>query len=223
MGKKDEQKSTGIEAFLEEVKAIYGEGSVMVLGQDNHIKVDVIPTSVELIDTAIGAGGIPRGRITEIFGKEGTGKTTVCLHAIATANKQGMKAGFIDAEHALDTKRMQAIGVDFDKVVISQPNSGEEALEICEMMVRSGEFGIIVVDSVAALTPQAEIDKDMGDSVMGVHARLMSQAMRKLVAPVAKHNVALMFTNQTRAKLGSFIPGEATCVHPSTLVELVID
>lgn len=198
-----------LQEFVKEVEETHGAGSAMMFDQDRIVEVDVIPTGVQSIDTAIGTGGIPRGRITEVFGKEGSGKTSLCLHTIATAHKMGMQAGFIDAEHALDKKRMDMIGVQSDKLVISQPDSGEQALEIAEMMIRSKRFGIIVIDSVAALTPQVEIERDMGESSMGIHARLMSQAMRKLVAIISKNNVAVIFTNQTRSKIG-FFGGETT-------------
>ena len=199
-----------IKNILKLINKEFGDNAAIIIDEDTKVKVNVIPTGIEVVDKAIGVGGIPRGRYTEVFGKEASGKTTLCLHAIASAHKMGLNCAFIDAEHSLSPDRMKELGVDTSKLVISQPNSGEEALNLIEMMVRSGEFGLIVVDSVAALVPQAEVDKDMGESVMGVHARLMSQAMRKLTAPVSKNNVALMFTNQTRVKIGGYVAGETT-------------
>lgn len=190
--------------FLAEANKEFGDNTAIILDEGKTLEVDVIPTGVSVVDNAIGVGGIPRGRITEVFGNEGCGKTSMCLHTIAQAQKMGLNAMFIDAEHALSPERMKSLGVDTSKLVISQPDSGEEALNIAEMAIRSGKFAIVVIDSVAALTPMVEIEKDMGDSVMGVHARLMSQAMRKLTSPTSKYNVALMFTNQTRAKIGGY-------------------
>jgi recombination protein RecA len=190
--------------FLSQVDKEFGENSAVILDENKTLKCDVIPTGISVIDEAIGVKGIPRGRITEVFGNEGCGKTSLCLHTIAQAQKMGLDAMIIDAEHALSTERMHTIGVDTSRLVISQPDSGEDALNIAEMAVRSGKFAVIVIDSVAALVPMAEIEKDMGDSVMGVHARLMSQAMRKLAAPVDKFQVALIFTNQTRSKIGGY-------------------
>jgi len=179
-----------------------GDNTAILIDEDYKVDVDVIPTGIESVDNAFGIGGFPRGRISEVYGKEGSGKTTLCLHAIAQANKRGLDCAFIDIEHAISFKRMKELGVDMSKLVFSQPNSGEEALNLVDMMVRDGRFAMIVVDSVAALIPQVEVEKDMGDSVMGVHAKLMSQAMRKLTAPTAKSNTALVFTNQTRSKIG---------------------
>lgn len=196
--------------LLNDINSEFGANTAMILDEESTLDVEVIPTGIEVVDKAIGVGGIPRGKITEVFGNEGCGKTSMCLHTIAQAQKMGLVAVFIDAEHSINHERMKALGVDTGKLIIHQPESGEMALELVEMTVRSGKVGIVVVDSVAALTPMAEIEKDMGDSVMGVHARLMSQAMRKLVAPVNINNVALMFTNQTRAKLGGFFGGETT-------------
>lgn len=196
--------------FLADSNKEFGVGTAFIIDEGGKVDVDVIPTGVEVVDKALGIGGIPRGRISEVYGGEGMGKTTLCLHTIARAQKMGLGALFIDAEHALSYERMKAIGVDTSKMVFHQPDSGEKALEFVEMAVRSGKFGIVVVDSVAALVPQAEIEKDMGDSVMGVHARLMSQAMRKLAAPVSKSNTAVMFTNQTRSKIGGYGAAETT-------------
>lgn len=190
--------------FLAETNKEFGDNTVIILDENKTLDVAVIPTGVSIVDTAIGVGGIPRGRITEVFGNEGCGKTSLCLHTIAQAQQMRLNAMFIDAEHALSPERMKTLGVDTTKLVISQPDSGEEALNVAEMAIRSGKFAIVVIDSVAALTPLVEIEKDMGDSVMGVHARLMSQAMRKLTAPASKFGVALMFTNQTRSKIGGY-------------------
>lgn len=196
--------------FLAQANKEFGDNSAFIIDENGKVDVDVIPSGVEVVDNALGIGGFPRGRISEVYGGEGMGKTTLCLHAIAQAQKMGLGTLFVDAEHALSYERMKAIGVDTGKMVFHQPNSGEQALEFVEMAVRSGNFGIIIVDSVAALVPQVEIEKDMGDSVMGVHARLMSQAMRKLAAPVSKENVALVFTNQTRSKIGGYGAAETT-------------
>lgn len=179
-------------------------GSAIVLDQLTKTDVDTIPTGIPEVDEITGIGGVPRGRMTEIYGNEGTGKTSFCLHMIAEANKRGICAGIVDSEHALSIKRMEIMGIDKSKVLLSQPDYGEQALEITEVMIRSGKLGIVVVDSVAALTPKTEIDKDMGEATMGSQARLMSQAMRKLVAVTAKENVALVFTNQIRSKLGTW-------------------
>ena len=191
-----------LKEFIKTVNAQYGENSTIIIDEDYKVDIDVIPTGVENVDKAFGTGGFPRGKISEVFGKEGSGKTTLCLHAVAEAHRMGLNAAFIDTEHGISFDRMKELGVDTKKLVFSQPDSGEEALNIVEMMVRSENFSIIVVDSVAALVPQVEVEKDMGESTMGVHAKLMSQAMRKLAAPVSKHNVALVFTNQTRSKIG---------------------
>lgn len=196
--------SDALQEFLAEANKEFGDNTAIILDENKTLDVETIPTGVSVVDNAIGVGGIPRGKITEVFGNEGCGKTSLCLHTIATAQAMGLNAMFIDAEHALSPERMKALGVDTSKLVISQPDSGEEALNIAEMAIRSDKFAVVVVDSVAALVPMVEIEKDMGDSVMGVHARLMSQAMRKLTAPASKHKVALMFTNQTRAKIGGY-------------------
>lgn len=196
--------------FLSDANREFGDNTAIILDEKTTLDVEVVPSGISVVDEAIGVGGIPRGRITEIFGNEGCGKTTMCLHVIAQAHKMGLNAAIVDVEHALSPDRMKALGVDTSKLVISQPDTGEQALDIVEMMIRSGKFAVIVVDSVAALTPAVEIEKDMGESVMGVHARLMSQAMRKLTAPTSKHKVALMFTNQTRAQIGSYGGGQTT-------------
>jgi recombination protein RecA len=191
-----------IQEALKEINKQIGLGSAFILDENKSLKVEAIPTTIGVIDEATGIGGIPRGRITEIWGDEATGKTTLCFYIIAEAQRMGLATAFIDVEHSIHPDRMRKIGVDTGNLLISQPNSGEEALNLVEIMARSGTVDVIVVDSVAALVPQIEIEKDMGESVMGVHAKLMSQAMRKLTAPVGKNNVALIFTNQTRSKIG---------------------
>ena len=196
--------------FLDKANEEFGDYTAIILDENKVLDVAVVPTGVAVIDQAIGVGGIPRGRISEVFGAEGCGKTSLCLHAIAEAQRAGLNALFVDAEHSLSPERMKAIGVDTSRLIISQPDSGERALDLVDMAARSGKFAIIVVDSVAALTPQVEMDKDMGDSVMGVHARLMSQAMRKLTAPLSRSKTALLFTNQTRAKIGGYGAAETT-------------
>jgi len=188
--------------FIASANKELGDNTAIIIDENRKVDVDVIPTGVEVIDKALGIGGFPRGRVSEVFGKEGSGKTTLCLHVIAQAHKMGLDCAFVDMEHAISFKRMKELGVDTNKLLFSQPNSGEEALNLVEMMVRSNKFAVIVIDSVAALIPQVEVEKDMGDSVMGVHARLMSQAMRKLTAPVGKSKTAVIFINQTRSKIG---------------------
>ena len=180
----------------------YGKGAVMRLGENASMAVDHIPTGSIGLDCALGIGGLPRGRIVEIFGPESSGKTTVALHCIAEAQKAGGEAAFIDAEHALDPVYAQALGVDIDSLLVSQPDTGEQGLEIAEALVRSGAVDIVVVDSVAALVPRAEIEGDMGDSFVGLHARMMSQAMRKLAGSIAKSNCVAIFINQLREKVG---------------------
>ena len=198
-----EEKLKALEVALQKIEKEYGKGSVMKLGDtSNHMNVETIPTGSLSLDIALGLGGIPKGRIVEIYGPESSGKTTVTLHMIAEVQKRGGIAGFIDAEHALDPVYAKNIGVDIDNLYISQPDNGEQALEITETMVRSGAVDIIVVDSVAALVPKAEIDGDMGDSHVGLQARLMSQALRKLTAVISKSNCTVIFINQLREKVG---------------------
>lgn len=198
-----ENKQIALEAAISKIDKEYGKGSIMKLGEADYLKeIDVIPTGALSLDIALGAGGIPRGRIIEIYGPESSGKTTLTLHLIAEVQKMGGLAAFIDAEHALDPNYAQNIGVDIDNLYISQPDCGEQALEIVETMARSGAIDIIVVDSVAALVPKAEIDGEMGDSHVGLQARLMSQALRKLTAVVSKTNCTLVFINQLREKVG---------------------
>jgi recombination protein RecA len=198
----DKEKLKAIELAMSKIEKDFGKGAVMRLGDKAIEKPPVIPTGALSLDIALGIGGIPRGRITEIYGSESSGKTTVALHVIAEAQKKGGVAAFVDAEHALDPIYANAIGVDTDNLLVSQPDSGESALEITETLVRSGAIDVIVVDSVAALTPRAEIDGEMGDAHMGLQARLMSQALRKLTAIVNKSKTALVFINQTRQKIG---------------------
>jgi recombination protein RecA len=198
-----EEKEKALEAARLQIEKQFGSGSLIQLGKTSNVAgIEVIPSGSILIDEALGIGGYPRGRIIEIYGPESSGKTTLALHAIAEAQKQGGIAAFVDAEHALDPVYAKNLGVDIDKLWVSQPDSGEQALEIAESLVRSGAVDVIVVDSVAALTPQAEIDGDMGDAQMGLQARLMSQAMRKLTAIIGKSRTILVFINQIRMKIG---------------------
>ncbi|MBR2258490.1 MAG: recombinase RecA [Blautia sp.] len=198
-----EEKLKALGAALSKIEKDFGKGSVMKLGeQTENMQVDVVPTGSLSLDIALGVGGIPKGRIIEIYGPESSGKTTVALHMVAEVQKRGGIAGFIDAEHALDPVYAKNIGVDIDNLYISQPDNGEQALEIAETMVRSGAVDIIIVDSVAALVPKAEIEGDMGDSHVGLQARLMSQALRKLTAVVSKTNCIVIFINQLREKVG---------------------
>jgi len=202
MADEKELKLKSLDIAIAQIEKDHGKGSIMKLGDKPATKIDAISTGSISLDAALGIGGVPRGRIIEIYGPESSGKTTVCLHIIGEAQKNGGLAAFIDTEHALDTGYAQKLGVDISNLLISQPEYGEQALEICESLVRSNALDVIVVDSVAALTPRAEIEGEMGDSVMGMQARLMSQALRKLTAAVAKSNVCLIFTNQLREKIG---------------------
>lgn len=198
-----EEKLKALESALAQIEKQYGKGSIMKLGEtDSHMNVETVPTGSISLDIALGLGGIPKGRIVEIYGPESSGKTTVALHMVAEIQKRGGIAGFIDAEHALDPAYAKNIGVDIDNLYISQPDNGEQALEITETMVRSGAVDIVIVDSVAALVPKAEIDGDMGDSHVGLQARLMSQALRKLTAVISKSNCIVIFINQLREKVG---------------------
>ncbi len=197
-------KQQALEATLKSIEKDFGKGSIMRLGEATaHMNVEVIPTGILPLDVALGVGGLPRGRIVEIYGPESSGKTTVTLHMIAEAQRRGGLAAFIDAEHALDPVYAKKLGVDIDNLLISQPDSGEQALEIVEALVRSGAVDMIVVDSVAALVPQAEIDGDMGQSQVGLHARLMSQAMRKLTGLISRSRTVAVFINQIREKVGT--------------------
>ncbi|MBR1773849.1 MAG: recombinase RecA [Eubacterium sp.] len=199
----NEEKMKALDAALAQIEKQFGKGSVMKLGDNaSSMNVEAVPTGSLSLDIALGIGGMPRGRIIEIYGPESSGKTTVALHVVAEVQKQGGLAGFIDAEHALDPVYAKNIGVDIDNLYISQPDSGEQALEITETMVRSGAMDVLVIDSVAALVPKAEIDGEMGDSHVGLHARLMSQALRKLTAVISKTNCVVIFINQLREKVG---------------------
>lgn len=199
----NEEKQKALEAALGHIEKQYGKGSVMKLGESGaNMQVEAVPTGSLSLDIALGVGGVPKGRIIEIYGPESSGKTTVALHMVAEVQKRGGIAGFIDAEHALDPVYAKNIGVDIDNLYISQPDNGEQALEITETMVRSGAVDIVIVDSVAALVPKAEIDGDMGDSHVGLQARLMSQALRKLTAVISKSNCVVIFINQLREKVG---------------------
>ncbi|MBQ6550295.1 MAG: recombinase RecA [Lachnospiraceae bacterium] len=196
------EKQKALQAAIGQIEKAYGKGSIMKLGSNSGLRVETVPTGCLSLDVALGVGGIPKGRIVEIYGPESSGKTTVALHMVAEVQKRGGIAGFIDAEHALDPTYAGHIGVDIDNLYISQPDSGEQALEICETMVRSGAVDIVIVDSVAALVPKQEIDGEMGDSHVGLQARLMSQALRKLTAVVGKTNCIVVFINQLREKVG---------------------
>lgn len=199
---KTKDKSDALEAVLKDIKTKYGEGSIMKLGEAPKVDVDVIPTGSLMLDFALGVGGVPRGRVIEIFGSESSGKTTLALHIVAEAQKKGGICAFVDAEHALDPEYARKIGVKIDDLLISQPDTGEQALEIVDSLVRSSSIDIVVVDSVAALTPQAEIEGEMGAHHIGLQARLMSQALRKLTAITAKSKTVVIFINQIRMQIG---------------------
>ena len=201
MGENTEKKKA-LEMAMGQIEKQFGKGSVMKLGEFKTMEVEAIPTGALSLDIALGIGGVPRGRIIEVFGPESSGKTTLALHVIAEAQKMGGEAAFIDAEHALDPVYAKKLGVDIDNLIVSQPDTGEQALEITEALVRSGALDVIVVDSVAALVPKAEIDGDMGDSHMGLQARLMSQALRKLAGAINKSKTVIIFINQLREKIG---------------------
>ena len=196
------EKKKALEAAMSQIEKQFGKGSVMKLGEFKAMEIEAIPTGALSLDMALGIGGVPRGRIIEVFGPESSGKTTLALHVIAEAQKMGGEAAFIDAEHALDPVYAKKLGVDIDNLIVSQPDTGEQALEITESLVRSGALDVVVVDSVAALVPKAEIDGDMGDSHMGLQARLMSQALRKLAGAINKSKTVLIFINQLREKIG---------------------
>ncbi len=197
-----EERKKALEVALQQIEKNYGKGAVMRLGQNANMNVDCIPTGSLALDAALGIGGLPRGRIVEIYGPEASGKTTLALHAVAETQKRGGEAAFIDVEHALDPVYAAALGVDVDSLLVSQPDTGEQALEIAEALIRSGAIDMVVVDSVAALVPRAEIEGEMGDSHVGLQARLMSQAMRKLAGAVSKSNCIAIFINQLRLKVG---------------------
>ncbi|CAF3792364.1 unnamed protein product [Rotaria sp. Silwood1] len=217
MAEDNSMKLRSLEIAMEQIEKDHGKGAVMKLGDKPIAKLEAISTGSISLDSALGIGGVPRGRIIEIYGPESSGKTTVCLHIIAEAMRNGGLAAFIDTEHALDTGYAQKLGVDVGNLLISQPEYGEQALEICETLVRSNALDVIVVDSVAALTPRAEIEGEMGDAVMGMQARLMSQALRKLTAAVSKSNVVLIFTNQLREKIGVMFGSPETTTGGSLL------
>lgn len=198
----ESQRDRALEDALQQIQKQFGKGAIMRLGDDARMNVDVIHTGSISLDLATGVGGVPKGRIIEIYGPESSGKTTLALHIIAEAQKNGGKAAFIDAEHALDPEYAHALGVDIDELLVAQPDTGEQALEICELLVRSGALDVVVVDSVAALVPKAEIQGEMGDSHVGLHARLMSQALRKLAGSINRSNTCAIFINQLREKIG---------------------
>lgn len=198
----DDPRKAALDKTLKDITKRFGEGAIMKLGEAQSLEVDAIPTGTLSLDLALGVGGIPRGRVTEIYGPEASGKTTICQHIVAEAQKRGGTAAFIDMEHALDPPYAARTGVDIDNLLISQPDTGEQALEIAESLIRSGAVDIIVIDSVAALVPRAEIEGDMGDAHMGLMARLMSQALRKLSGAIKQTNTSLIFTNQLREKIG---------------------
>jgi recombination protein RecA len=196
------EREKALEAALQHIRRRYGDGAIMKFGEQAHAQVDVIPTGSLALDCALGVGGVPRGRVIEIFGPESSGKTTLCQHIIAEAQHLGGTAAFIDVEHALDPRYAARCGVDVDNLLISQPDTGEQALEICEALVRSGAVDVVVIDSVAALVPRVEIEGEMGDSHVGLQARLMSQALRKLAGAISRSRSAVVFTNQLRQRIG---------------------
>lgn len=198
----ESEKAKALQTALAQIEKQYGKGAVMKLGQNSSLNVEAISTGSLSLDMALGIGGVPRGRIVEIYGPESSGKTTIALHIVAEAQKKGGEAVFIDVEHALDPVYAQALGVDIDSLLVSQPDTGEQALEICDALVRSGAIDVVVVDSVAAMTTKAEIEGEMGDSFVGLQARLMSQALRKLTAAISKSNAVVIFINQLREKIG---------------------
>ena len=197
-----EDKKKALSLAIAQIEKSCGKGSIMRMDAREKVRVEAVPTGAINLDAAIGVGGIPRGRVTEIYGPESSGKTTLCLHVVANAQKMGGVAAFIDAEHALDTEYARKLGVDVEALLISQPDTGEQALEICEILVRSGAVDIVVIDSVAALVPKAEIEGDMGESHMGLQARLMSQALRKLTGAISRSKTIVIFINQLREKIG---------------------
>ena len=197
-----DDKKKALNLAITQIEKSCGKGSIMRLGTESRVRVESIPTGAINLDAAIGVGGIPRGRVTEIYGPESSGKTTLCLHVVANAQRAGGVAAYIDAEHALDTEYARKLGVDVENLLISQPDTGEQALEIADILVRSGAVDIVVIDSVAALVPKAEIEGDMGDSHVGLQARLMSQALRKLTGAIARSKTSVVFINQLREKIG---------------------
>src|SRR4051812_12025229 len=205
-----QDRAKALEAALSQIDRQFGKGSIMRLGDDGRAPVEVIPTGSIALDVALGIGGLPRGRVVEIYGPESSGKTTVALHAVANAQKAGGIAAFIDAEHALDPDYAKKLGVDTDALLVSQPDTGEQALEIMDMLIRSGAIDIVVIDSVAALVPRAEIEGEMGDSHVGLQARLMSQALRKITGALSQSNTTAIFINQLREKIGVFFGSPET-------------
>jgi recombination protein RecA len=197
-----DDKKKALSLAIAQIEKSCGKGSIMRLGAEQRVRIDCIPTGAINLDAAIGIGGIPRGRVTEIYGPESSGKTTLCLHIVANAQRAGGVAAFVDAEHALDTEYARKLGVDVENLLISQPDTGEQALEIADILVRSGAVDVVIVDSVAALVPKAEIEGEMGDSHMGLQARLMSQALRKLTGAIARSKTSVIFINQLREKIG---------------------
>ncbi|MFL5616642.1 MAG: recombinase RecA [Gemmatimonadaceae bacterium] len=197
-----DDKKKALNLAITQIEKSCGKGSIMRLGTESKVRVEAIPTGAINLDAAIGIGGIPRGRVTEIYGPESSGKTTLSLHVVANAQRAGGVAAYIDAEHALDTEYARKLGVDIDNLLISQPDTGEQALEICDILVRSGAIDVVVIDSVAALVPKAEIEGDMGDAHVGLQARLMSQALRKLTGAIARSKTSVVFINQLREKIG---------------------
>ncbi len=195
-------KKEAIQTAMKNIEKVYGKGAIMRLGDQTNLNVEVIPTGSLALDLALGIGGVPKGRIIEIYGPESSGKTTLALHIVAQGQKAGGEVAFVDAEHALDPTYARALGVNIDDMLISQPDTGEQALEITEALVRSGALDVVVVDSVAALVPRAEIEGEMGDSYVGLHARLMSQALRKLAGAINKTKCVVVFINQLREKVG---------------------
>ncbi len=204
------EKEKALELTISQIEKEFGKGSIMKLGEKTHIEVPVIPTGAISLDIALGVGGIPRGRVTEIFGQESSGKTTLALSILAQAQKGGGQVAFIDVEHALDPNYAKKLGLKIEDMLVSQPDSGEQALEIAEALIRSNAIDAIVVDSVAALVPKAELEGEMGDSVMGLQARLMSQALRKLTGYISKSNTSTIFINQVREKIGVFFGNPET-------------
>ncbi len=210
MAAKSEDRAKALDVALSQIDRQFGKGSVMRLGDHVQTKIQVIPTGATSLDVALGVGGLPRGRVIEVYGPESSGKTTVALHAVANAQKNGGIAAFIDAEHALDPEYAKKLGVDTDALIVSQPDTGEQALEIADMLIRSGALDIIVVDSVAALVPKAEIEGEMGDSHVGLQARLMSQALRKITGALSASGTTAIFINQLREKIGVFFGNPET-------------
>ena len=204
------EKAKALETAIAQIEKQFGKGAVMKLGQTTALNVEAIPTGSLSLDIALGIGGVPRGRIVEIYGPESSGKTTVALHIAAEAQKAGGEAVFIDVEHALDPVYAQALGVDIDSLLVSQPDTGEQALEICDALVRSNAVDVVVVDSVAAMTTKAEIEGEMGDTFVGLQARLMSQALRKLTGAISKSNCTVIFINQLREKIGVMLLSAST-------------